>query len=59
MLPSKMAMAAPNWVWGPPVWGEAGTRWRGAQQPEVEPWRLRALRWGGTRNGRGWSKCVP
>lgn len=43
MLPSKMAMATPNWVWGPPAEVKRGLM--GVWQPEVEPHPLRVLRW--------------
>lgn len=49
MLPSKMAMATPDWVLGPPSWDQEETRRKGTQQPEVQPGFLNALRWGGAR----------
>lgn len=48
MLPSKMATAAPNWVWGPPSWGLCG----GDQQPGREPCPLRARGGEGSARGR-------
>lgn len=59
MLPSKMAMATPYWVLGPPSWDQEETRRKGTQQPEVQPGFLNALRWGGARMARAGASVYP
>lgn len=44
MLPSKMAMAAPKWVWGPPHRGVISS---------LRSVLLRYGGWGGSRRSRG------
>ena len=52
MLPSKMATAAPRWVWGRPL-GQEGLDVGDTQQPEAEQCPLRASRWRRSREGQG------